>query len=109
MTERFAAAFAMRTRDEWVSHFAGKDACVSPILDPEEAIDHPHNRGRHTAFGPEVPVRAPIMEGLDSAPRDIDLTDKTAQLLSEVGFTAEQIKAARGGNAPISGLAWPPF
>lgn len=109
MADRFAAAFATRPRDEWVSHFAGKGACVSPVLDPEEAVDHPHNRGRHATFGREAPVRAPIMQGLEGAPREIDLTDKTTQVLSEIGFSAEQIKAARGGNAPISGLAWPPF
>lgn len=109
MAERFAAALATRPRDEWVKHFSGKDACVSPVLDPDEAIHHPHNRSRHTAFGREVPVRAPIMDRPEITPGGIDLADKTPQLLSELGFSAKQIDAARGGNAPISGLAWPPF
>lgn len=35
------AAFATKTRDEWDSWFADKDACVSAILTPSEALDHP--------------------------------------------------------------------
>ncbi|AEV83394.1 carnitine dehydratase [Actinoplanes sp. SE50] len=35
-----------RTRDEWAAVFARLDACVSPVLTPAEAPDHPHNRAR---------------------------------------------------------------
>lgn len=34
---RFAAVFAGRTRDEWEAVFAGRDACVVPVLTPTEA------------------------------------------------------------------------
>src|SRR5262249_14662755 len=43
LRERFTAAFASRTRDEWEQVFAGTDACVSPVLSPAEAHSHPHN------------------------------------------------------------------
>ena len=33
---------AERTRDAWVEHFAGRDACVSPVLSFAEAQQHPH-------------------------------------------------------------------
>jgi alpha-methylacyl-CoA racemase len=36
-------AFLTRTRDEWTEHFTGSDACVSPVLSPWEAHQHPHN------------------------------------------------------------------
>jgi alpha-methylacyl-CoA racemase len=39
---RLAAAFRSRTRDEWEKVFAGTDACVTPVLSPEEAARHPH-------------------------------------------------------------------
>lgn len=39
-------AFAQKTRDEWTAVFADSDACVSPVLTPWEAHDHPHNRAR---------------------------------------------------------------
>lgn len=39
--ERFATRFATRTRHEWVEHFAGRDACVAPVLTLDEARRHP--------------------------------------------------------------------
>ncbi|MET9492434.1 CaiB/BaiF CoA-transferase family protein [Nocardia sp. NPDC006630] len=41
-----AAKFKERTRDEWAELFADSDACVSPVLSPWEAHEHPHNRAR---------------------------------------------------------------
>jgi alpha-methylacyl-CoA racemase len=41
-----AEAFTQRTRDEWAAIFAGRDACVAPVLTFEEARDHEHNRAR---------------------------------------------------------------
>ena len=38
--------FLQKSRDDWVRHFAGVDACVTPVLSLEEARDHPHNRER---------------------------------------------------------------
>jgi len=38
--------FAERTRDEWAEIFADSDACVSPVLTPWEAHEHPHNVAR---------------------------------------------------------------
>ncbi len=46
LRERFAAAFAQRTRDEWAAVFEGTDACVAPVLSPAEAAGHPHNVAR---------------------------------------------------------------
>jgi alpha-methylacyl-CoA racemase len=43
-----AKAFATRTRDEWTEHFAGTDACVSPVLSLHEARDHPQLTARRT-------------------------------------------------------------
>ncbi len=43
-----AGVFATRTRDEWAAVFDGSDACVTPVLTPWEAPDHPHNQARGT-------------------------------------------------------------
>jgi alpha-methylacyl-CoA racemase len=48
----FAAAFATRTRDDWVEHFAETDACVSPVLSLDEAPRHPHLVERGTFVDP---------------------------------------------------------
>jgi len=59
---RLAAVFRTRTRDEWCALFAGRDACVAPVLTPLEAVDHPHNRTRGTFMelgGVPQPAPAP--------------------------------------------------
>jgi alpha-methylacyl-CoA racemase len=45
---RIAEAFKRRPRDEWAGFFAGSDACVTPVLGPFEAHEHPHNSARGT-------------------------------------------------------------
>jgi alpha-methylacyl-CoA racemase len=37
----FAERFRQRTRAQWAEKFAGSDACVTPVLDWEEAKTHP--------------------------------------------------------------------
>ena len=46
LAKLFAERFLQRTRDEWASIFADSDACVSPVLSPWEAHEHPHNAAR---------------------------------------------------------------
>lgn len=58
----FATAFLNRTRDEWAQVFAGSDACVSPVLSPWEAHEHPHNAAREAFIevnGLRQPAPAP--------------------------------------------------
>ena len=56
---RLEAVFATRERDDWAAHFAGTDACVTPVLTLAEAPAHPHNAARGTFGGPVVPQPAP--------------------------------------------------
>ncbi|HVZ45768.1 MAG TPA: CaiB/BaiF CoA-transferase family protein [Ramlibacter sp.] len=46
--ERFASVFKAKTRDEWDSLLGHTDTCFAPVLDLDEAPDHPHNRHRGT-------------------------------------------------------------
>jgi alpha-methylacyl-CoA racemase len=48
LKERFAAAIASKTRDEWERIFEGSDACVAPVLALGEVEKHPHNVARRT-------------------------------------------------------------
>jgi Predicted acyl-CoA transferases/carnitine dehydratase len=48
LRRRFTEAFASRTRDEWAAHFAGTEACVTPVLTFAEAAEHPHLVHRQT-------------------------------------------------------------
>ncbi|GAB2519927.1 CaiB/BaiF CoA transferase family protein [Nocardiopsis aegyptia] len=59
---RFAEVLRTRTRDEWAAVFEGVDACVTAVLAPGEAPDHPHVRARGTLTdqdGRIVPGPAP--------------------------------------------------
>jgi alpha-methylacyl-CoA racemase len=72
MKERFAEVFRTRSRAEWEAIFAGTDACVSPVLSPGEAPDHPHNRARDTfteVAGIVQPAPAPRFLGTPGAVR----------------------------------------
>ncbi len=48
LKERFAQVIAGRTRDEWADLFMGIDACVAPVLEPDEVPEHPHMRSRES-------------------------------------------------------------
>ena len=67
---RFAEVFATRDRDEWAAHFAGTDACVTPVLTTAEAPDHPHNaaRGTFVKQGVVQPAPAPRFDGAAPTP-----------------------------------------
>ncbi len=43
MTLAFTSAFGARTRDEWAAEACQKDCCVTPVLNFEESLAHPHN------------------------------------------------------------------
>jgi alpha-methylacyl-CoA racemase len=58
LRSRFTAAFATRTRDEWVAAFAGTDACVTPVLALREVADHPHLKARGTVVAPDGVLQA---------------------------------------------------
>ncbi len=72
-TELIAARFSDRARDEWVAVFASLDACVSPVLSPDEAPNDTHNRARGLFFekaGVTQPAPAPrftSVEGLEGS------------------------------------------
>jgi alpha-methylacyl-CoA racemase len=92
LREIVAAAIGKHTRDELVARAEGTDACLTPVLAPEEAAGHPHNAARGTfveiggmvqpapapRFGrtpPETP-EAPHAKGSD-----------TEAVLAELGVT----------------------
>ena len=59
MKARFAEIFASRTRAAWEEVFGGTDACVTPVLTPEEAEAHPQSLARNIFTSPGG-VRQPM-------------------------------------------------
>ncbi|WP_420750765.1 CaiB/BaiF CoA transferase family protein [Rhodococcus sp. O3] len=89
LRDRFAAAFATRTRDEWSEVFAGSDACVAPVLSMSEAPANKHLVARGTFLereGRPEPAPAPRFSrtpsGFPAAP-PVAPEDDPAQILSD--------------------------
>jgi alpha-methylacyl-CoA racemase len=62
MHRDFESIFATKPRDAWATLFEATDACVTPVLDFDEAARHPHNVARSTfmeADGNLQPAPAP--------------------------------------------------
>ncbi|MEV5848681.1 CaiB/BaiF CoA-transferase family protein [Streptomyces sp. NPDC051985] len=81
---------AGRTRDEWEQIFAGTDACVSPVLTPQEAAVHHHQAKREgftTVAGVTQPAPAPRFDRTPP-PQPREVTTAPAELLMQWGLTA---------------------
>lgn len=48
LKEKIASTVRSKSRAEWCDIMAGSDSCFSPVLDMDEAPEHPHNRTRET-------------------------------------------------------------
>lgn len=98
LTIDMEALFRSRSQREWIAAFEGRDACVTPVLFPSEAVDHPHfaqrdlvqrnANGRPVAFG--FPVR---MTGCDFGQRRPPPAsgEHTREVLAEIGIDADAL------------------
>ena len=104
MRADFTAAFASRSRDDWVAELAPADACVSPVLDvPGVVADGQYGaRGAfvevaHPTSGRLRQVGAPLARQVD--PVVLEIPDWTAtateELLDEVGVASDTVTAWR--------------
>ena len=103
------AAFVARPRDDWAELFQGTDACVTPVLEPDEVWTDPQISSRHPTSGARSVPAIPRLSRTPAAARVYDDSDQTATILRELGFDDASIAAATlptSGTAP--GLEWPP-
>jgi len=104
MKKRFADIFASKTRDEWSQIFDGTDACVTPILEPDEVFTHPHAKARGlmipikdadgTDSGTFEPAPAPKLSrtpGIQEGKTRPDIGEHTEEILLKYGFSQQQI------------------
>ena len=96
LKQELVARFKQRTRDAWVAAFDGHEACVAPVLDFQEATQHPHNVARGTfvtAGGIAQPAPAPRYSISGTvAPRMGEAADGAA-ILAEAGLNEAEIAA----------------
>jgi alpha-methylacyl-CoA racemase len=104
MRARFAATFLTRTRDEWVAHFAGRDACVAPVNTTEETLADPHLAARGTVVevdGVPQPAPAPRFSGTPAAvdrPAP-EAGEHSDEILAGLGYTPNAVAALRAAGA----------
>jgi len=97
MKEKLSKIFSEKTRDEWCTIFDGTDACVSPVLEQEEAGQHPQNKARGSFLENGMPRPAPILSRTpavaSSSPNNLEFGSHTTEILSEAGFNEKDINA----------------
>ena len=101
LKQQIADILATGTRDEWCERLEHLDACFAPVLDWDEATQHPHNkaRGVHTTVeGVTQPAPAPRFSrtpGAIQAPPPAGIGAHSEELLLETGFSQGEIDAMR--------------
>jgi len=110
MEVKLAKAFLSRTRDEWTQIFKGTDACVDPVLSPEEAWTNEHIRHRHPAASMAVPPVVPRFGAEAAVPPASDTSDKTEQVLRSLGLSEDVIREAYPDSERnrVPPRTWPP-
>jgi alpha-methylacyl-CoA racemase len=98
-SRRLAAIFASRPRAEWEQVFAGRDACVTPVLSLAEAATSAELRDRGTFVdwgGIAQPAPAPRLSSsaVIERPRS-RWCGHTDQVLAELGYTADEVAVLR--------------
>jgi alpha-methylacyl-CoA racemase len=104
LKELIAGVFVTRTRQEWADLFAESDACVTPVLSPFEAHEHPHNIARGTfteVDGMIQPAPAPRFSRTPGAvsSRSPRLGEHTGAALTDWGLSEQEIAALRDARA----------
>ena len=104
MKQRIGEIIFARTLDEWTEVFDGTDACVTPVLTMGQTPTHPHAQARDSFFdfdGVTQPRPAPRFEGTPSEPVVTSQPPgaDTDAVLTELGYSAEEVKALRSSGA----------
>jgi alpha-methylacyl-CoA racemase len=108
--EKLAAKFISQPRDHWARLFFESDACVTPVLAPDEVWDDPQVK---TRLAPGAPTSVPIVPKFERAAQrisEVDTGDRTGEVLSEFGLAPELVERVRADIKPVetTGLSWPP-
>ncbi len=102
--EKMEAIFKTKTRDEWCEIMEGTDVCFAPVLDLEEAPDHPHNIARKTYVefdGVTQPAPAPRFSRTqgDIQSSSAMAGEHTDEILEDWGFSTSQIEELKTAGA----------
>jgi len=90
LSKRFAEIFAGKSRADWEDVFGGTDACVTPVLDFDEAAANAHLRERGTI----VEIDGVVQSGV--APRFSRSVTDTPKTPTEPGSCTDEVCADWG-------------
>lgn len=101
LRRRLRAAFAGDTRAAWCARLEGTDVCFAPVLDMDEAPQHPHNVARGTFVtveGIRQPAPAPRFSATPALVRSPPRApgEGLAEALAEWGFARPEIAEISG-------------
>ena len=104
MRTKLAAVIREKTRDQWDEIMLGTDICYAPVLNFDEAIDHPHNESRNTfveaagvkqaAPAPRFSRTSPQLPAAAVAPGS-----GTVAVLQDLGLSEADIAALQASGA----------
>ncbi len=102
MHKRYEQHFGTKTRDEWMQIFEGSDACVSPVLNFDEAPEHHHNKARDVFIGGSF--QASPSPRFDRTPAGkpkppVSHGANTDEVLSELGYSTDALQQLRDKGA----------
>lgn len=101
--------FKSKPRDHWAQLFAQTDACVVPVLDPDEVWTDAHIKHRHPTSSKSSVPAIPRLSRTPGVSGEVDVTDRSEKILAAIGLSDDEIKAAvPQETATIGGLSWPP-
>jgi alpha-methylacyl-CoA racemase len=100
MKETVVQVIRTKTRSEWQDLLEGSDTCFAPVLNMDEAADHPHNIARKTFIemeGVRQPAPAPrFSRTIPEVSRPpAHPGQHTDEALREWGFSEEKIQSLR--------------
>ncbi|TYO98431.1 alpha-methylacyl-CoA racemase [Geothermobacter ehrlichii] len=104
LKQKLTQMFKTKTREEWCALMEGTDICFAPVLDMDEAPEHPHNKVRKTfieidgvvqpAPAPKFSRTHPEIQGCPPFPGE-----HNEEVLSEWGFSEAEIENLHEGGA----------
>ncbi|PCH61467.1 MAG: carnitine dehydratase [SAR86 cluster bacterium] len=104
LKQKLSALFKTKTRAHWCELMENTDVCFAPILDMDEAPQHPHNIARETFVeveGVTQPAPAPRFSrsttAIQSGPAIVG--EHNEAVLQDWGFSAQQIDALSSAEA----------